>query len=45
MLFHICRNPLYSRIIADFEADNKNDYSGIGNKTIKFYKQNPVLNG
>ena len=30
---------------ADFEADNENDNSSIGNKTTNFYKQNPVLNG
>ena len=41
--FH--KNPLYIRIYADFEADNENDDSIVGNKTIKIYKQNPVLNG
>ena len=41
--FH--KNPLYFRIYADFEADNENDDSFVGNKTINIYKQNPVLNG
>ena len=39
------KNPLYFRIYADFEADNEIDNSGIGNKTTKIYKQNPLLNG
>ena len=38
-------NPLYFRIIADFEADNEIDNSNIGNKTTNTHKQNPVLNG
>ena len=42
-LFH--KNPLYFRIIADFEADNEKDGSKIGNKTTNIYKQIPVLNG
>ena len=42
-LFH--RNPLYFRIIVDFEADNEIDGSNIGNKTTNIYKQNPVLIG
>ena len=42
-LFHT--NPLYFRIIADFEADNEIDGSSVGNKTTNIYKQNPVLNG
>ena len=42
-LFH--KNPLYFRIIADFEADNEKDDSKIGNKTTNIYKQKPVLNG
>ena len=42
-LFH--KNPLYFRIIADFEADNEIDGSSFGNKTTNIYKQNPVLNG
>ena len=40
--FH--KNPLYFRIIADFEADNEQDGSKIGNKTTNIYKQKPVLN-
>ena len=45
--FHIqfYQNPLYFRIIADFEANNEKDGSKIGNKTTNTYKQNPVLNG
>ena len=42
---HFYRNPLYFRIIADFEAHNEIDGSNIGNKTTNIYKQNPVLNG
>ena len=42
---HLHRNPLYFRIIADFEADNEGDGSNVGNKTSNIYKQNPVLNG
>ena len=42
---HFHKNPLYFRIYADFEADNENDNSIIGNKTTNIYKQNPVLNG
>ena len=42
---HFHKNPLYFRIYADFEADNENDDSIVGNKTTNFYKQNPVLNG
>ena len=41
--FH--KNPLYFRIIADFEADNEIDDSKIGDKTTNIYKQKPVLNG
>ena len=41
--FH--KNPLYFRIIADFEADNETDNSSIGNKTTNIYKLIPVLNG
>ena len=41
--FH--KNPLYFRIYADFEADNENENSIIGNKTKNIYKQNPILNG
>ena len=42
---HFDRNPQYFRIYPDFEADNENDNSSIGNKTTNIYKQNPVLNG
>ena len=42
---HFHKNPLYFRIYADFEADNENDDSIVGKKTINIYKQNPVLNG
>ena len=42
---HFHKNPLYFRIIADFEADNEIDNSKIGNKTTNIYKQNPVING
>ena len=42
---HFHKSPLYFRIYADFEAINEKDYSSIGNKTTKIYKQNPVLNG
>ena len=42
---HFHKNPLYFRIIADFEADNEIDGSNIGKKTTIIYKQNPVLNG
>ena len=39
------KNPLYFRIITDFEADNEVDGSNIGNKTTNIYQQNPVLSG
>ena len=42
-LYH--KNPLDFRIYADFEADNENDKSSVGNKTTDIYKQNPLLNG
>ena len=42
---HFHKNPLYFRIYADFEADNEEDNTCIGNKTTNIYKQNPVLNG
>ena len=42
---HFHKNPLYFRIIADFEADNEIDDYKIGNKTTNIYKQKPVLNG
>ena len=41
--FH--KNPVYFRIIADFEADNEKEDNVIGNKTTNTYKQNPILNG
>ena len=42
---HFHKNPLYFRRYADFEADNEEDNSIVGNKTTNIYKQNPVLNG
>ena len=42
---HFHKNPLYFKIIADFEADNEIDGSNVGDKTINIYKQDPVLNG
>ena len=36
---------MYFRIIVVFGADNEIDVSNVGNKTIKIYKQNPVLYG
>ena len=42
---HFHRNPLYFRLIADFEADNEKDNSKVGDKTTNIYKQKPVLNG
>ena len=42
---HFHKNPLYFRIYADFEADNEEDGSKIGNKTTNIYKQKPVPNG
>ena len=42
---HFHKNPLYFRIIADFEADNEIDGSNKGNKTTNIYKQNNVPNG
>ena len=42
---HFQKNPIYFRIIADFEADNEVDGSSLENKTKNNYKQNPVLNG
>ena len=41
--FH--KNPFYSRINTDYEADNEIDKSNIGNKTTNIYKQNPVCDG
>ena len=42
---HFHKNPLFFRIIADFDADNEKDDSKIGNKTTNIYKQKAVLNG
>ena len=42
---HFHKNPLYFRIYADSEADNKINISSIGGKTTNIYKQSPVLNG
>ena len=42
---HFHKNPFYFRIYADFEADNEEDNTSIGNKTTNIYKQNPVMNG
>ena len=40
------KNLFYSRIMADFEADNEiEDSEVVGNKTSINYKQNPMLNG
>ena len=41
---HFHKNPLYLRIIADFEANNEKHGSKIGNKTTNIYKQKPILN-
>ena len=40
---HFHESLLYFRIYADFEADNENGNSSIGNKTTNIFKQNPVL--
>ena len=42
---HFHMNPLYFRIIADFEADNEIDNSSKKNKPTNFYTQNPMMNG
>ena len=42
---HFHKNPLYFRIVADFEADYEVDGSSVGNKTTNIYKQKRVLNG
>ena len=39
------KNKLYFRIYADFEADNKEENTSIGDKTTNIYKQEPVCNG
>ena len=41
---HFHMNPLYFRIIADFEGDNEIDGSSVGDKTTNIYKQIPVCN-
>ena len=38
----IFKNPITFRIYANFEPDIEIDDSGIGNKTTKIYKKNPV---
>ena len=35
---HFHKNPLNFRIYADFEGDNENDNSSIGNRTTIIYK-------
>ena len=42
---HFHNNPLYFRIIADFEAHIELDNFSIGNKATNIYKQNPTPNG
>ena len=42
---HFHKNPLYFRIIADFEAETEIENSSIGNKTANVYQQNPMMNG
>ena len=42
---HFHTNPLYFRIIADFEADNEIDNSNTGTRSTSFNKQNPILDG
>ena len=42
---HFHKNRLFSRIYADFKADNEIDNSSTGNKTTNIYRQNPILNG
>ena len=42
---HFHKNPLFFKIYADSEADNKIDSSSISNKTTNIYKQNPVIIG
>ena len=41
--FH--KKQLRFRLYADFEVDNENDNSSVGNKTTNISKQNPVLDG
>ena len=42
---HFHWNPLFFRIIADFEADNEIYISNTVDATTNIYKQNPVPNG
>ena len=42
---HFHKNPVYFRIIAEFEADNEKEDNIIVNKTSNIYQQNPVING
>ena len=42
---HFHKNTLYFRLFLDFEADNENDNTHIGNKTNNLPKQNPLLHG
>ena len=42
---HFHKNPLYFRIVVDFEANNEKDGSKKGNKTTNIYKRKPVLIG
>ena len=42
---HLHKNPIYSRIYADFGADIDIDKPSIGNKETRIFKQNPVING
>ena len=42
---HFHWNPICFRIYADFETDDANDDSIMGNKTTIFRKQNPVCKG
>ena len=39
------KNPIYFRLISDFEAESEIDNSSTGNKTTTFYKENSVRKG
>ena len=39
-----CKNLLFSRRYADFEADKQNQFSSICKKKQKFMKKNPLCN-
>ena len=41
---HFHRNPIYFKIIGEFEADIEIDNFSIRNKTNNIYKQNPIPN-